>query len=327
MRLDEVRTYLGEDWTRTVGEISSALSSDIEMLNGINDSILSNSGKQLRPLLSLLIGRACSDGPLGADSYRCAAAAELLHNATLLHDDVADASDKRRGRPTLSSLMGSNVSVLVGDYWLVKAVDCVLNTECFSENIIRTFARTLALLAKGEMLQLQKAAKGDTDEKDYYRIIYSKTASLFESTAMTAAIAVGASQELVDAMKEYAVNLGIAFQIKDDIFDYTPGAQVGKPVGADILERKITLPLLGALTNVSQERQTEIRRRVTDILAHPEERDAIVSFVHENAGLEYAAARLSEYADKAVLALAPVKECTEKQYLVKLARFVGDRKS
>ncbi|MCQ2135326.1 MAG: polyprenyl synthetase family protein [Bacteroidales bacterium] len=327
MRLEQIRAYLGEDWTRTVEQMNTALSSDIDLLNGINDSISANSGKQLRPLLSVLIGRCCGAGPLGPDSYRCAAAAELLHNATLLHDDVADSSDRRRGRPTLSSLMGSNVSVLVGDYWLVKAVECVLNTECFSEKIIRGFARTLALLAEGEMLQLEKAAKGDTTEEDYYRIIYNKTASLFESTALTAAYAVHAEESLCEAVASYAVNLGIAFQIKDDIFDYTPGAQIGKPVGADILERKITLPLLGALSNVDAARQKEIREAVTSIQDAPEGRDMIVEFVRENGGIEYAQRKLREYATKAIEAIEALPQSREKEYLVELAGFVGDRNS
>ena len=219
MDIKSVREYLGDDWKAVKEKIETSLMSDIALLNSTNSTILSNSGKQLRPLLALLIARACSGHQISEATVRYAAASELLHNATLLHDDVADNSEQRRGMPTIMSLMGPSVSVLVGDYWLVKAMELILGSSEGDHLVIKIFSKTLSDLAEGEMLQLQKAQSGDTCEDDYLRIIYSKTASLFEAACVSAAISVNASQEYRKAAKDYAVALGIAFQIKDDILD------------------------------------------------------------------------------------------------------------
>ena len=324
MNISTVKECLGSDWTAVQDRIDSALQSDISLLNSTNASILSQSGKQLRPMLALMVARACA-GEAGSACIRYAAAAELLHNATLLHDDVADGSELRRGKPTIMSLMGPSVSVLVGDYWLVKAMELILQDSETDVAVIRVFSKTLSDLAEGEMLQLQKAQSGDTDEKDYLRIIYNKTASLFEAACVSAAVAVGASEEYVKAARDYAVALGLAFQIKDDILDYSGTETVGKPLGVDILEQKITIPLLGALNNVSEGKAGEVRSMVKDIVGKPELRDEIVRFVRENGGLEYARKRLNEYVEEAVSALDVLPDSTEKSCLVKLAHYTAIR--
>ena len=298
--------------------------SDIALLNSTNSTILSNSGKQLRPLLALLIARACSGHQISEATVRYAAASELLHNATLLHDDVADNSEQRRGMPTFKSLMGPSFSVLVGDYWLVKAMELILGSSEGDHLVIKIFSKTLSDLAEGEMLQLQKAQSGDTCEDDYLRIIYSKTASLFEAACVSAAISVNASQEYRKAAKDYAVALGIAFQIKDDILDYSGTASVGKPLGVDILEQKITMPLLGAMMNAPAE-EVRIRGLVKGIVDHPENRDDIVAFVTENAGLEYAVQQLDKYVAQAVDALSVLPLSKERELLEGLAYFTAKR--
>lgn len=324
MDIRAVKEYLGQDWLTVQERIASALESDISLLNSTNASILSQSGKQLRPMLALMFARACTGKATDA-GIRYAAAAELLHNATLLHDDVADGSELRRGKPTVMSLMGPSVSVLVGDYWLVKAMELILQDSETDTTAIRIFSKTLSDLAEGEMLQLQKAQSGDTDEKDYLRIIYNKTASLFEAACVSAAISAGVSEDVVKAARDYAVALGLAFQIKDDILDYSGTESVGKPLGVDILEQKITLPLLGALNNVSRQKQAEVRGMVKDIVGRPELRDDVVSFVKENGGLEYAKARLEEYVNEAVHALDILPDSREKECLVELARYTAIR--
>ena len=324
MDIRVVKEYLGQDWLTVQERIASALESDISLLNSTNASILSQSGKQLRPMLALMFARACTGRATDA-GIRYAAAAELLHNATLLHDDVADGSELRRGKPTVMSLMGPSVSVLVGDYWLVKAMELILQDSDTDTTAIRIFSKTLSDLAEGEMLQLQKAQSGDTDEKDYLRIIYNKTASLFEAACVSAAISAGVSEDVVKAAGDYAVALGLAFQIKDDILDYSGTESVGKPLGVDILEQKITLPLLGALNNVSGQKQAEVRGMVKDIVGRPELRDDVVSFVKENGGLEYAKARLEEYVNEAVHALDILPDSREKECLVELARYTAIR--
>ena len=323
--MDRIRKYIGTEWSAVQEKISSALLSDIDLLNSTNRSILSNSGKQLRPLLAILFARLCTDGSSSEATLRYAAASELLHNATLLHDDVADDSSQRRGVPTIMSLMGPSVSVLVGDYWLVKAMQLILQSAQTDVRTIKIFSKTLSDLAEGEMLQLQKAQKGDTTEEDYTRIIYNKTASLFEAACLSAAVSVGADAAMEKAAVDYSVALGLAFQIKDDILDYAGTESVGKPLGVDILEQKITLPLLGALASVSPEEDARVRGLVSDIVGHPEHRDEIVRFVKENGGLEYAERRLDEYVEKAVAALTVFKDCPEKDFLVQLAHFTAKR--
>ena len=327
MDIKAIQEYLGEDWTSVKKCICDALQSDIDLLNSTNGSILSHSGKQMRPMLALLMGRACAGGSVTDKTVSYAAAAELLHNATLLHDDVADGSEKRRGVPTIMSLMGPSVSVLVGDYWLVKAMELILDAddEGDGSRVMRIFSKTLSDLAEGEMLQLQKAQKGDTDEDDYLRIIYNKTASLFEAACVSAAISVGASEEYVSASRAYAVALGIAFQIQDDILDYSGTDVVGKPLGADILEQKITMPLLGALSEAGPDKAAEVRGMVKDIVSHPEYRDTILTFVRENGGLSYAVSQLDRYVAEAVEALAVLPDSKAREFLAELAYFTARR--
>ena len=326
MDIRSIREYLGQDWSAVQERIASALESDIQLLNATNRSILSNSGKQMRPMLSLIVARACSQGSPACDAtVRYAAASELLHNATLLHDDVADDSDQRRGVPTIRSLMGPTVSVLLGDYWLVKAMELILGEHEADSKVIRIFSKTLSDLAEGELLQLQKAQSGDTVEEDYLRIIYSKTASLFEASCVSAALSVGASEDAVEAMRAYSVALGRAFQIKDDLLDYDGTESVGKPLGVDILEQKMTMPLLGALVNAGPQEDNRVRALVKDIVGHPEHRDEIVAFVKANGGMEYASERLDFYVNQAVEALAVLPESFEKTLLVKLARYTANR--
>lgn len=325
MDIKEVKEYVGADWTAVQERIAASLHSDIKLLDKTNESILSHSGKQLRPLLTVLFARACAGGAITEATIRYASAAELLHNATLLHDDVADGSDKRRGVPTIMSLMGPSISVLIGDYWLVKALDLILSDAPSDPVVLKIFSKTLSALAEGELLQLQKAQNGDTVEADYLRIIYNKTASLFEAACVSAALSVDAPENMQKAAREYSVALGNAFQIQDDILDYCGSDSVGKPLGVDILEQKITIPLLGAFANVSDQEEARVRALVNDIVGHPEHKDAIVEFVKTNGGIDYARRRLNEYVDEAVSALEALPDSQEKDFLVQLAYFTARR--
>lgn len=322
MDLDKIKIFLGEDWDNVGQQIERSLRSNIGLLDMTNKMILSNSGKQLRPLLSLLVARACNGGRVTESTYRYAAACELLHNATLLHDDVADNSSQRRGKPTIMSLMGPSASVLVGDFWLVKAMGMILGMDRESYRVTTIFSKTLGDLAEGEMLQLQKAQSGDTTEEDYLSIVFGKTASLFEASAVSAAISVGAAEEMENAVREYAVALGIAFQIRDDIFDYNPSDKVGKPTGVDVMEQKITMPLLGVFGKGDEK---TLREKVGAIGEHPEYRDEIIAYVRENGGLEYAQRRLDGFVSKAVEAIGVLPDSEEKEILKELACYVGKR--
>ena len=325
MDIKKVREFVGADWQAVQERISGSLHSDISLLDMTNASILSNSGKQMRPLLTVLFARACSGGKTTDATVRYASASELLHNATLLHDDVADDSAQRRGVPTIMSLMGPSVAVLIGDYWLVKALDLILSDGLSDTVVLKIFSKTLSALAEGELLQLQKAQNGDTVEEDYLRIIYNKTASLFEAACVSGVLSVSASEQYEAAAREYSIALGNAFQIQDDILDYDGTESVGKPLGVDVLEQKITIPLLGALSNVSEQEEKRIRGLVNDIVGHPEYRDEIVTFVKGNGGLEYSRMRLDEYVEKAVRALDVLPDSQEKAFLVELAYFTARR--
>lgn len=303
--------------------MKGALSTDIDFLREVNNNILEHSGKQLRPMIALLVARATGAVDI-EKSVRYAAASELLHNATLLHDDVADQSDTRRGAPTIKSLLGGPAAVLVGDFWLSKVVDMVLLTPAY-DRVIGLFSKTLGDLAEGEMLQLQKAMNADTSIDDYIRIIYCKTASLFETACISSAIAADASDEQISATKEYAVNLGIAFQIKDDIMDYSSSSEIGKPVGVDLKEGKITLPLLCALSVSSEEAGREVRKMVSDIPSHPDNVVKILGFVDDKNGLQLAKTKLHEFVDGAKNALKAFPRNQAAAYLEALAEYVADR--
>ena len=278
----------------------------------------------LRPMLALLSAGAA--GGINEDSVRFAAAAELLHNATLLHDDVVDGATQRRGAPTVSSLLNSEASVLIGDYWLVKCMQVVLSSSAKADRVIRIFAKTLSDLAEGEILQLQKAGDATTTEDDYLRIIYCKTASLFEASALAAAVSAGAPERVENALSSYARNLGLAFQIKDDIFDYSaPEAEVGKPVGIDLLEQKITQPLLCALEKATPQEAAAIREKVKSVMDNPSLAAEIRAFVMEKDGVALASQKQDFYIEKAISYLETLSDSPEKCYLAELARYVGSR--
>ena len=303
--------------------LEASLRSDIALLDATNRSLLSQGGKQMRPMLTLLSAGAC--GGINADSVRFAAASELIHNATLLHDDVVDGAATRRGKPTVMSILSGPASVLMGDFWLVKAIRCILDASRGSERALRLYAKTLSDLAEGELLQLQKATSCDTTREDYRRIIYSKTASLFEAAVLAGAVSAEAPEEWTAALAGYARNLGLAFQIKDDIFDYTGGDGLGKPVGIDLREQKITLPLLCALDTVPAEEASAIRTMVGQISDMPDLAVRVRNFVLERDGVEKAVAEMGKYIDEAVSCLDELPQTAEKSYLAELARFVGER--
>ena len=304
--------------------IDECLKSRIQLLDATNRSLRERPGKMLRPMLALLSAGAC--GGINEDSVRFAAAAELLHNATLLHDDVVDGAKERRGAPTVASLLNSEASVLIGDFWLVKCMETVLASPEYGDRVIRIFAKTLSDLAEGEILQLQKSWEADTTQDDYLKIIYCKTASLFESSAVAAAISANAPENAVEAIRSYALNLGLAFQIKDDIFDYaSPEAEVGKPVGIDLMEQKITQPLLCALEKATPKEEAAIRGKVKSVLDNPSFATDIRAFVAEKDGVAAAGQKLDFYIQKAISCLQTLSDSPEKCYLAELALYVGSR--
>ncbi|MBQ7268728.1 MAG: polyprenyl synthetase family protein [Bacteroidales bacterium] len=313
--MEKYTALLGDLWPEFRQTLREQLATDISLIQDIDEGLLSHAGKMLRPVLALLFARA-TPAACASDCIHVAAAAEILHNATLLHDDVADRSALRRGKPTLYAMMGAGPAVMMGDFWLASAVNCVMHVSV-RDRIISHFARVLRLLSEGQLLELEKAQAPDAGETDYLRIIYCKTASLFETTCRCAAIAAGATQTQADAAATYGKALGMAFQIRDDIFDYGNSASVGKPVGIDLKEGKVTLPLIGALKNSG----TSAR----EFLAQAGDFEATRNFVLENGGIEYATQRMNAYISQAVQALEPFPASPFRDALTEIADFAGKR--
>lgn len=318
MERDRIAAFLGKDWEDVQRMMKDALKSDVVLLQEVNDSILDHAGKQLRPALSLLMARACSPYGTTEDSAKFATAAELLHNATLLHDDVTDRSSTRRGEPTVWARMGATPAVLIGDFWLARAVSLVVDTKR-RDRVVESFCASMRNLAEGELLQMQKAETADTTEEDYLRIIQCKTASLFEASIVSGAISVDASEELLEAARSYAHALGLAFQIRDDILDYCGKEEMGKPSGVDLKEKKITLPLLGALKDSPEE--ARIRGMVREMDSKPENVLAVWKFVMDNGGIQYASSVLDRYVGEALEALDAFEDSEEKSYLAQIAQY------
>ena len=323
MDYSQIKAFLAGPLEEVSALLEASLKSDIALLDATNLSLLSQGGKRIRPCLTLLAAGAC--GGVVSDSVRFAAASELIHNATLLHDDVVDGAATRRGKPTVMALLSSPASVLIGDFWLVKAIRCLLEADRYSERAIRLFAKTLSDLAEGEMLQLEKASSCDTTREDYLRIIYSKTASLFEASVLSGAVSADAPEEWTAALAGYARNLGLAFQMKDDILDYAGDEALGKPVGIDLKEQNITLPLLCALDSAPAEEAAAFRALVGRLSDEPALADRVRAFVLEKDGVDKAVAEMNRYIDEAVSCLDELPPSEEKPYLVELARYVGER--
>lgn len=310
--ISEVKAFLGQDWTEFEELFVKQLACEIPILNKVNKYLTERSGKQLRPALCMLAARI-SVGVCTSGSICCAATSEMVHTATLLHDDVVDESDTRRGAPTISALVSPRASVLVGDYWLSRGVKTLVGNcgiETFGE-----FAQCIDDLSRGEMFQIEKAASLDTTYDDYIRIISYKTASLFRTAMRTGARNSGAGKAQVEAVDSFALHLGLAFQMRDDILDYSPSLAIGKPTGVDIRERKITLPLLGAFENAGAEARAELLGDVDN-----DRFDGVMGFVAENGGIEYAQAVLVRETALAVASLADFADSEAKDLLVRLAQ-------
>ena len=310
----EIQTFLGQDWQAFQDCFAACIRSDIPLLDEANRYLLEHGGKKLRPTFTLLIAQALK-GACNEHVVRCAAASELLHTATLLHDDVADNSPVRRGAPTVMALYSSSTAVLIGDFWLSRAVDLIVDHP--DKRVIKIFSKCLGDLARGEMLQLERAQDGDTTEDDYRQIIYCKTTSLFEAAIVSAAFSAGASDAEIDCCRRYAYHIGQSFQMMDDILDYSPELSIGKPTGQDIMERKITLPLFMLFRRAPEPEVQAIRNRMKNPDAALVEE--ILEKVRKYDALAEARLQLDAQVRQAVEALSPLPDSEARSYLIALA--------
>ena len=299
--LAAIQALVATDMAGVDALIRRRLASDVVLVNQIAEHIVGAGGKRLRPMLVLLAARAM--GYSGRDHLQLAAVIEFIHTATLLHDDVVDESDLRRGRSTANALWGNAPSVLVGDFLYSRSFQ--LMVELDRMEVMRILADTTNRIAEGEVLQLLHVNNPDTDEAAYLRVIERKTAVLFAAACELGAVLGNAGAAAAAALHEYGLNLGIAFQIADDVLDYTAdAAELGKNLGADLAEGKATLPLIHAMAQADDPVRGELRRIVEqgDVAAMPTVLDAI----RATGGIAHAGRRAQEYADRALAALAPL---------------------
>ncbi|MEN6618111.1 MAG: polyprenyl synthetase family protein [Rikenellaceae bacterium] len=322
MEIKGINSNIESEWESFQRLMKENLKSSSSLLNSINSYLLDNKGKQIRPLLSILSAKAC--GQANDLSILCAVVTEMIHTATLLHDDVADNASHRRGVPTVQTAYSPAASILTGDYWLAKALSLLVRKP--NPQIMGFFTKTVEDLSEGELFQMQKANSFDTTEEDYYSIIYRKTASLFVAAIKSAVYSVGVKGEVLISMERYACHLGIAFQIRDDIFDYMPKLNTGKIPGGDIKEKKITLPLICALNSATgQERESLMILMRGTLLDGDKLVSEATMLIEKYSGTTLAQSILMEYCQKAEESLSILEDSVYKNDLVQLARYVGNR--
>jgi len=301
----------------------ASMKSKVPLLDKVTRYIIKRKGKQMRPLLVFLSANIISGKP-DASTYRAASLIELLHTATLIHDDVVDDSNTRRGFFSLNALWKNKISVLVGDYLLSKGLLLAVDNGDF--NLLRIVSEATRQMSEGELLQIEKARRLDIEEPVYFDIIEKKTASLFASCCAAGAASVGADESEVNKMREFGKTLGIAFQIKDDLFDYGKINKTGKPNGIDIKEQKMTLPLIYTLNNVTAKERKWLIRGVKKHNNNPRRVEEIIDFVRAGGGIEYAGKKMAEYRDKALLMLEDFADSEYRAAMHDLVLFTTERR-
>ena len=315
MDIKAIQALIEPDMKRVNELIHAQMQSDVALVNQLGLYIVNSGGKRIRPMLSLLAAQAL--GYQGDKHITLATIVEFIHTATLLHDDVVDESDLRRGEPTANAEFGNAASVLVGDFIYTRSFQLMVSLGHMQ--IMHILADATNVIAEGEVLQLMNCNDPDTSEKSYMQVIYSKTAKLFEAATQLAAIVTEQPADVEDAMRLYGMHLGTAFQLVDDVLDYSADAKtLGKNIGDDLSEGKPTLPLIYAMTKGSPEQVAQIRAAIEngDGMAHL---DDILNTLEQTKALEFTMEKAQQEADKAIAALSFLPESEYKQALVSLA--------
>lgn len=335
MLLPECRLLITELMPLTVADIQAPIAaemelfeqkfkgqmkSDVMLLDQIMNYIVKRKGKQLRPMFVFLMAGVC--GPISEATYRGASLIELLHTATLVHDDVVDESNYRRGFFSINALWKNKVAVLVGDYLLSRGL--LLSVDNNDFDLLRIVSTAVRELSEGELLQLYKARRLDITEDIYYEIIRQKTASLIAACCAVGARSVGADKAVVDQAHNFGEKVGIAFQIKDDLFDYGT-AEVGKPLGIDIKEKKMTLPLIYALNKSGFLEKRRIINIIKNESEKPKKVNEVIAFVKNSGGIEYATEAMNRYVTEAQTLLNAFPDSPYRKSLHQLVQYTIDR--
>lgn len=321
LSLDQIKHPIREEMEVFETKFRKAMQSSVPLLDRIMHYIVKRKGKQMRPMFVFLSAGAI--GTIGESTYRAASLIELLHTATLVHDDVVDDSNLRRGFFSINALWKNKIAVLVGDYLLSRGL--LLSVDHSEFDLLRIVSTAVRKMSEGELLQIEKARKLDITEEVYYEIITAKTASLIASCCATGAASVGADAEIIKRMHDFGEAVGIAFQIKDDLFDYEQTEQTGKPRGIDIKEHKMTLPLIYALQQADKAGK---RFMITTVKSYSEDKDRVekvIRMVMELGGLDYARKQMQTYQLKAFQLLDDIPDSEYKRSLVSLVRFTTER--
>jgi len=300
-----------------------ALRSNVGLVDLVARYIIRQKGKKIRPLLVLLSAKI--SGGVTDRTYRGATLVELLHTATLIHDDVVDDANKRRGMWSINALFKNKVAVLMGDYLLSRGL--MISVDGKDYDFLGVTTNAVKRMSEGELLQIQKTRKLDIDEETYFKVISDKTASLLETCCSIGAMSTTDNKDYIEAMRNFGHSLGMSFQIRDDILDYEGKSNlIGKPVGGDIKEKKITLPLIYSLNNVSKNEASRIRKILKNGNDKTKVKD-VMQFVHENNGIDYALKVAQKYSDEAKNSLNIFPDSDTKSSMHALVDFVTERKN
>lgn len=320
--IDQIKAPIAQHIEEFEKHFRSSMQSPVALLNTITRYIIKRKGKQMRPMFVFLTAKVC--GEVNQSTYHAASLIELLHTATLIHDDVVDDSNERRGFFSLNALWKNKIAVLIGDYLLSKGL--LLSLEHEEYHLLKIVSNATREMSEGELLQIEKARKLDIEEPVYFEIIRKKTASLIASCCAAGAASVSSDAGTIEKMRLFGEYVGIAFQIKDDLFDYEKNLATGKPHGSDIKEKKMTLPLIYMLNNSSW---VEKRRAMNIVRNHnnePQRVAKLISNVNLSGGIEYATKKMNEYRRKAIDLLHTMPESESRSSLEQLVLFTTERK-
>ena len=321
LSIDEIKRPIDKEIDAFEEKFKASMFSKVPLLDRITHYIVKRKGKQIRPMFVFFAANVC--GGVTEATYRGAALVELLHTASLVHDDVVDNSFQRRGFFSVNALWKNKIAVLVGDYLLAKGLLLSINNNDFS--LLKIVSTAVQQMSEGELLQIEKVRRMDISEDVYYEVIRQKTASLIASCCACGAASAGADEITINKMHSFGEKIGIAFQIKDDLFDFGVD-DVGKPKAIDIKEKKVTLPLIYALNNASKIDKKRIINLVKNHNDEPAKINEIINFVTQNGGLTYAENQMLIYQDEAFKILDTFPESSSKKSLENLVRFTTERK-
>ena len=320
--LEQIKQPIQAEFEVFKQKFDASLQSSNPLLSEVINFIKQRKGKMMRPMLTLLMAKLC--GKIEESTYYAAISLELLHTASLVHDDVVDESDKRRGQASVNALYDNKVSVLVGDFLLATSLTNAALTENIS--LVKLVSCLGQKLSEGEIIQLSNTNASDFSEEVYFDVIKKKTAALFSSAAEAGVRSVESCDEMAEKAYQFGELLGIAFQIKDDIFDYNPSDSLGKPSGNDMKEGKLTLPALYVLNTLNDESMKELALKIRALEATQDEINLFIDYVKRNGGIEYATQVMIHYRNKALALLPQTASQDLKEALTSDLDYVIERK-